>query len=236
MFATCLTLWVTAVLLLIAYLHLHARTSARCRERLRPHVERLLIECRWMERHAKSPGEFKNRWNVEVARLHNAHVSKPTRAIFWVGSFKRALSAEFASILEAELTSWNFVDRASYSPASYERLMLRCLKADGWRMDYQDQEHFILIRDRSRIVVRLQWTDRDLECLVVSEVAAAAERVGCSTACVITNGRFSGAAISMAEEQNVLALHCSQLDLLPARLATIVPMRGRQKESLRLAA
>jgi hypothetical protein len=103
-------------------------------------------------------------------------------------------------------------------------------------MDYQDQEHFILIRDRSRVVVRLQWTDRDLECLVVSEVAAAAERVGCSTACVITNGRFSGAAISMAEEQNVLALHCSQLDLLPARLATIVPMRGRQKESLRLAA
>lgn len=236
MFATCLTLGVTAVLLLIAYLHLHARISARCRERLRPQVERLLIECRWMERHAKCPGEFKSRWDAEVARLHNAHVSKPLRAIFWAGSFKRALSAEFASILEAELASWSFVDRASYSPGSYQRLMLRCLKADGWRLDYQDQEHFILIRDRRRAVVRLQWTDRDIECLAVSEVAAAAERVGCTTACVITNGRFSGAAISLAEEQNVLVLHCSQLDLLPARSATLAPMRGRQAEGLRLAA
>ncbi len=94
----------------------------------------------------------------------------------------------------------------------------------------------MLMRDRKRVVVRLQWTDRDIECLAVSEVAAAAECVGCTTACVITNGGFSGAAIAMAEEQNVLALHCSQLDLLSARPATSIAARRQHKESLRLAA
>lgn len=236
MFATCLALWVTAVLLLIAYLHLHACTSATCRERLKPQVERLLIESRWMEHHAKSPAEFSCRWGAEVAMLHKVHVSRPRRAIFWIGSFRRALDAEFASVLEKEIESWTFFDRASFSPARYEQLMLRFLHSNGWRLDYQDQEHFILIRDRKRAVVRLQWADRDIECLAVSEVAAAAERVGCTTACVITNGRFSGAAIAMAEEQNVLALHYSQLELLTARPATRIAVRRRNKEGLQLAA
>lgn len=236
MFATCLTLWVTAVLLLIAHLHLHARMSAWCRERLKPHAERLLFESRWIERHARSPAEFRSRWGAEVTRLHKAHVSEPVRAVFWASSFRRAMYAEFAAILEQEIESWTSVDRVSVSPVSYERLMLHCLKSVGWRLDYQDQDQFILIRDRKRAVVRLHWADREIACLAISEVAAAAERVGCTTACVITNGRFSGAAIAMAEEQNVLALHCSQLDLLPVRPATIVPMRSQQKAGLRFVA
>ncbi|KAA0122668.1 hypothetical protein CIW48_16315 [Methylobacterium sp. P1-11] len=46
----------------------------------------------------------------------------------------------------------------------------------GWHLDCQDQEHFVLIRDRIRFVLCLYWTDQDLACLPVSDVAAAAER------------------------------------------------------------
>ena len=237
MFATCLTLWVTAALLLIAYLHLHARISAACRDRLRPDIERLLIECRWMERHAKSKAEFKTGWNAELLRLHQANLSRPARAIFWFGSFKRALHAEFASILNREIDSWTFVDRNSSSTESYEALMMRCLKSFGWRLDYQEDEHFVLFRDRKRIVLRFEWTARDIACLSVNEVAAAAERSGCSAAYVITNGRFSGAALAMAGEREVIALHCSQFDMLTARSADVAaPLRPQRGERLRLAA
>lgn len=236
MFATCLTLWVTAILLLIAYLHLHARASAVCRATLRLDAERLLIESRWRERHAKSRADFNLLQDAEVTRLHRAHVPRPVRAIFWIGSFRRALYAEFASILGKEIESWTFVDRVSDSPASFEALMLRCLKSLGWRLDYQEHEHFVLIRDRQRLVVRFAWAAHDLECLPVNEVASAAERSGCSAAYVITNGRFSGAALAMADERGVTALHCSQLDLLSARSAAVVPIRTRQRERLRLAA
>lgn len=236
MFATCLTLGVAVASLLLAALHLHVRLSAQCRETLRPHAERLLIECRWMERHAKSTAEFRGRWNAEVSRLHGLQVSKPMRVLFRVGSFRQALYAEFTSILAKEVESWTFVDRASASSSSYERLMLRCLKSAGWRLDHQADEHHVLIRDRKRIVVRLLWADRDIECLAISEVAAAAERSGCSTACVITNGRFTGAANAMAAQRNVLLLHCSQLDLLPSLASTTPPVRVRQRERLPMAA
>ncbi|QGY04600.1 restriction endonuclease [Methylobacterium mesophilicum SR1.6/6] len=236
MFATCLGLWVTAALLLIAYLHLHARASARCRETLRRDAERLLIESRWRERHAKSRAEFEFLQDAELGRLHRAYVPGPVRAFFWIGSFRRALYAEFASILEREIESWTFVDRVSVSPESFEVLMLRCLKSLGWRLDYQEDDDFVLIRDRHRFVARFAWTTRELECLPVNAVASAAERSGCAAAYVITNGRFSGAALAMAHARGVTALHCSQLDQLLARPADAVPIRRRQREKLRLAA
>ncbi|MCJ2115145.1 hypothetical protein MKK65_00775 [Methylobacterium sp. J-001] len=236
MFATCLTLWVTAVLLLLAYLHLHARAATRCRDKLGPYAERLVIEKRWMERHAKSRAEFQARWDHEVRQLHKAHVSRPVRLIYRLNSFERTLNATFATILGDEVASWTFADRMSFSPASYEKLMLRCLRSIGWRLDYQDGEHFVLIRDRKRVIVHLVWADRDLECLPVGEVAAAASRIGCSAAYVITNGRLGGAASAMATEMNVVALHCSQLDLVAPRAAAFKVVRSTARERMRLAA
>lgn len=236
MFATCLALGVTAPLLLLAYLHLHMRLAARCRARLKPHAERLLIENRWMEHHASSPAAFRSRWDAEVRRLHRAHLSKPMRAVLWEGSFRRALQSECAAILPKEIESWTFMDRASTSSDSYARLMLRGVSSAGWRLDHRDDEHVVLLRGRTRIVVRLLWTARDIECLAVSEAATAATRLGCPQACVITNGRFTGAAAAMARQQNVLLLHDSQLDQLPAQAARPVPVRAPRPDGLLLAA
>ncbi|MEE7494261.1 hypothetical protein [Methylobacterium oryzae] len=236
MFATSLALWVTAILIPIAWLHIQVRVTERCRRTVRPHIERLLIENRWLERHARGPAAFEILWDRELVRLRRAHLPRPLRAVVPIGGFRRLVRAEFASILPAELASWTFVDRISSSQASYEALMLRCLKAAGWRLDYQDQEHFVLLRARTRVVVCLHWTDRDIACLPISDVAATAERAGSSTACVMTNGRFSGAARAMAEEQNVLALHCSQIDLLLPRDRTMGTPRRVPGSGLRLAA
>lgn len=236
MSATSLALWVTAILFLLAWLHLQARVVERCRRSIRPQIERLIIENRWMERHARDAAAFEALWNRELIRLHRAHLSRPLRTVVRIGSFRRLVRAEFASILPAEIASWTFVDRASSAQASYEALMLRCLKAAGWRLDYQDQEHFVLLRARTRVVVCLRWADRDIACLPISDVAAAAERAGSATACVMTNGRFSGAARALAEEQNVLALHCSQIELLLPRDKSTVTPRSVRGTGLRLAA
>lgn len=236
MFAMSLTLGVTAPLLVLAVLHLQVRLAGRCRERLKPQAERLLIESRWMERHAKSPAEFRSRWEAELAHLHRMQMPKAMRAVFRIGSFRQALHAECAAILTKEIESWTFADRASTSPESYERLMLRCLRTDGWRLDHHDGEHVVLIRERTRIVARLLWTARDIECLAISEAASAASRIGCPNVCVITNGRFTGAASAMARQQGVNLLHCSQLDRLPAPAATAVPVRTPRASDLRMAA
>ncbi|MEE7503042.1 restriction endonuclease [Methylobacterium mesophilicum] len=236
MFATSLALWVAAILFLLAWLHFQERATERCRRTIRPQVERLIIENRWMERHARNAAAFEALWDREVARMHRAHLARPLRALVGFRSFKRVVRAEFASILPAEIASWTFVDHAIASQPQYEALMLRCLKAAGWRLDYQDQEHFVLLRARTRVVVRLHWADRDVACLPISDVAAAAERAGSATACVMTNGRFSGAARALAEEQNVLALHCSQIDLLLPRDKAAVASRGARGHGLRLAA
>ncbi len=228
MFATSLALWVIAILLLLSWLHLQERVTERCRRAIRPQIERLIIENRWMEHHARGAAAFEALWDRELVRLHRAHLSRPLRAVVRFCGFRRLVSAEFASILPAEVASWTFVDRVSASQAHYEALMLRCLKAAGWRLDYQDQDHFVLLRARTRVVVCLHWADRDVACLPISDVAAAAERAGSTTACVMTNGRFSGAARAMAEEQNVLALHCSQIDLLlPRDKSTVAPRTAR---------
>ena len=236
MFALCLSFGVTAPLLVLAVLHLQIRLAVRCRERLKPQAERLLIESRWMERHAKSPAEFRSRWDAELARLHNLQTSKAMRAIFWIGSFRQALHAECAAILTKEIESWTFVDRSSSSPESYERLMLRCLRTSGWRLNDRDGEHVVLTRERSSIVGRLLWTAHDIECLAISEAAAAASRIGCPNVCVITNGRFTGAAAAMARQLNVALLHCSQLDLLPALAAAPVSVRSSRTTDLRMVA
>ncbi|MCJ2123141.1 restriction endonuclease [Methylobacterium sp. J-077] len=138
--------------------------------------------------------------------------------------------------MDAEIVSWTFLDHASFSPASYAALTLRCLKAMGWRLDHQDREHFVLLHDRRRVVVRFEWTDRDLECLAVHEVATAAQHNSCQAACVITNGRFSGAASAMAAEFGVVALHCSQLDLLTPQRAPAPMIRPTSRSDLPLAA
>jgi len=114
------------------------------------------------------------RWGMELRQRYKLSVSRPLRIIFRFSSFERALHAESQGIMDAEIVSWTFLDHASFSPASYAALTLRCLKAMGWRLDYQDREHFVLLHDRRRVVVRFEWTDRDLECLAVHEVATAA--------------------------------------------------------------
>jgi hypothetical protein len=236
MVATCTALWVTAALLLLAVLHVRDRIAMACRGSLRPHVERLLIEKRWMERHAKGPAEFALRWNAALAQLHRTHVSKPRRAIFRLGSFRQVLHAEFATILEREIASWTYIDWACASATGYERLMLRCLASIGWRLDYQEDEYFVLIRDRERVVLRFAWSADDVACLAINEAAAAAERSGCPAAYVITNGRFSGAARAMADARHVIALHCSQFDTLTAAPAAEMPLRPRRRTGLLLAA
>jgi len=92
------------------------------------------------------------------------------------------------------------------------------------------------MRDRIRFVLYLYGTDQDLACLPVSDVAAAAERAGSSTACVMTNGRFSGAARATAEEQNVPALHCSRIDRLSPQPKTIAAAHSDRRTGLPRAA
>ncbi|GAN48792.1 hypothetical protein ACXR8U_00075 [Methylobacterium radiotolerans] len=104
--------------------------------------------------------------------------------------------------------------------------MLRRLKAAAWGVEYQDQKSFVLLRARTRVGVCLQSADRDVAYLPISGDAAAAARAGSAEACVMANGRFSVAARALAEEQTVLALHCSQMDLLPPRDRSMVVPRS----------
>ena len=114
--------------------------------------------------------------------------------------------------------------------------MLRRLKAAAWRVESQHQNSFVLLRARTRVGVCLQWADRHVAYLPISGDAAAAERAGSAEACVMTTGRFSIAARALAEEQNVLALHCSQMDLLPPRDRSMVVPRSVRGNGLRCAA
>jgi len=61
-FATSVALWVTAILLLLAWPHLRVRVRERCRRTTRTQIERLLVENRWMERLARDAAAFEALW------------------------------------------------------------------------------------------------------------------------------------------------------------------------------
>jgi hypothetical protein len=228
--AAAAVIW--AALMLVA--HRRNRLTARCRRILRPHAERYVIEKRWLERWSRSPGEFETQWRHRLRRHYRSHVPWRDRALVTPGDFERALNAEFAGLLNREIDSWTFIDRASDSPAAFARLVARSLEQLGWtvRLPAEDRRqgaHLILEDGRNRVAARLHHAATEIECRAVQEVVAAARRDACNLACIVTNGRIGGAVQTLAAAFEVRLLHCSQLDQIGGPAAAADP-------DLRLAA
>jgi hypothetical protein len=222
---------ISAALMLVA--HRRNRLTARCRDVLRSHAERYVIEKRWLEHWSRSPEEFETRWRQQLREHYRTHVPGRDRILVTPGDFERALNAEFAGLLNREIESWTFLDRASVSSAAFSRLVARCLTHLDWTVlpqgtDRREGAHLILENGRNRVAAHLHHAATEVECRSVQEVVAAARREACNVACIVTNGRIGGAVRTLAAAFDVRLLHCSQLDQLGADPAV--------KPDLRLAA
>lgn len=202
---------------LIALMRIKLYIIAECRLRLRLDAERIVIEKRWLERHARSRKDYERAWGAELRTLWQAHLPPLVRKLVRLRDFAWALDAELATLTNPEIASWTFIDRASHSRERFERLVARSLEQHGWQVavlqgaDRVDLQ-LIATRGRARVGIYCHHGAQPAECLAVHDAAIGRTRQRCEAVCVVTNGRFTRPVVVFAQEQDVALLHCSQLD------------------------